>query len=300
MEEAVMIDLDRVYCEVDDFNKVFEPDWKEQLLQAGETKRCKDSTLSQSEVMTIIIGFHSSNFRTFKHDYTGYVMKHLRGAFPRLVSYTRFVELMRSALIPLCVYLHTRQGQVSGISFIDSTPIIVCHPKRAHGHRLLKKLAQWGKNSVGWFYGFKLHLIINDEGELLAVKLTPAHIDDRVPVPEMTQALFGKLFGDKGYISQKLFEELLERGVQLITKLKKNMKNKRLPLMDKLLTRKRSIIETVNDQLKNISQIEHARHRSIANFMVNWVAGLIAYTYQDKKPSLNIRLDPSDQLPILA
>jgi hypothetical protein len=201
-------------------------------------------------------------------------------------------------LIPLCSYLHTRQGQVSGISFIDSTPISVCHPKRAHAHQLFKKLAKWGKNSVGWFYGFKLHLIINDEGELLVIKLTPANLDDRVPVPEMTPALFGKLFGDKGYISQKLFEWLFERGVRLITKLKKNMRNKLLPLMDKLLTRKRAIIETVNDQLKNISQIEHSRHRSVANFMVNLVAGLIAYTYRDKKPSLNLRFNSPNQLPV--
>ena len=144
-----------------------------------------------------------------------------------------------------------------------------------------------------------MHLIINDEGELLAVKLTLANVDDRVPVPEMTRSLFGKLFGDKGYISQQLFELLFERGVQLITKLKKKMKNKLLPLMDKLLTRKRALIETVNDQLKNISQIEHTRHRSVFNFMVNLIAGLIAYTYQDKKPSLNLRVNPVDQLPIL-
>ena len=294
-----MIDLDPVFCDIDDFNAEFEPQWKEQLLKRGEVKRCKDTSLSLSEVMTIIIAFHSSNFRTFKHFYTGYVLKQLRGAFPRLVSYTRMVELMPSALIPLCSYLHTRRGQVSGISFIDSTPIIVCHPKRARSHKLFAELAKWGKNSVGWFYGFKLHLIINDDGELLAIKLTLANVDDRVPVPEMTQSLFGKLFGDKGYISQALFELLFGRGVQLITKLKKNMKNKLLPLMDKLLTRKRALIETVNDQLKNISQIEHTRHRSVANFMVNLIAGLIAYTYQDKKPSLNLRVKPSDQLPIL-
>ncbi len=144
-----------------------------------------------------------------------------------------------------------------------------------------------------------MHLIINHEGELLALKLTLANVDDRVPVPEMIQTLFGKLFGDKGSISQPLFELLFERGVQLITKLKKNMQNKLLPLMDKLLTRKRALIETLNDQLKNISQIEPTRHRSVFNFMVNLIAGLIAYTYQDKKPSLNLRANPSDQLPIL-
>lgn len=294
----MIIDLEKVFCEVDDFCQVFEPQWKQQLLQSGGIKRHKASSLSLSEVMTLIIAFHRSNYRTFKHYYTGYVAKYWRGAFPMLVSYTRFVELMGTALIPLCSYLHTRKGQISGICFIDSTPIIVCHRKRAHTHKLFNKGAHWGKNSMGWFYGFKLHLIINDEGERLAFKLTPANVDDRQPVPEMTRGMFGKLFGDKGYISQQLFALLFDRGLQLVTKLKKNMKNKLLPLFDKILTRKRALIETVNDQLKNISQIEHTRHRSIANFMVNLVAALIAYTYQDKKPSLNLRCHSEQSLPI--
>lgn len=292
------MDLERIFCEVDDFCQAFEPQWNQQLLHSGEIKRQKASSLSLSEVMTLIIAFHRSNYRTFKHYYTGYVTKYWRGAFPTLVSYTRFVELMGSALIPLCRYLHTRKGQVSGISFIDSTPIIVCHRKRAPTHQLFKKKSRWGKNAMGWFYGFKLHLIINDEGELLAFKLTPANVDDRQPVPEMTRGLFGKLFGDKGYISQPLFDLLFDQGLQLVTRLKKNMKNKLLPVFDKILTRKRALIETVNDQLKNISQIEHTRHRSIANFMVNLVAALIAYTYQDKKPSLHLRFHSKQSLPI--
>ena len=151
---------------------------------------------------------------------------------------------------------------------------------------------------MGWFYGFKLHLIVNECGELLAVKVTPANVDDREPVPDMTAGIFGKLFGDKGYISQQLFDLLFERGLQLITKLKKNMKNKLMPLMDKILLRKRAIIETINDQLKNISQIEHTRHRSIAGFMVNLLGGLIAYTYHDKKPSLSINTTGISTLPI--
>ena len=145
-----------------------------------------------------------------------------------------------------------------------------------------------GKNSVGWHYGFKLHLIINDRGELLAFKLTSGNTDDRKPVPDLTKDLIGKLFGDRGYISQELFEELYDRGLQLITRYKKNMKQKLVKLIDKILLRKRSLIETVNDQLKNISQIEHSRHRSVWNFLVNLFAGLIAYTYLPKKPHLDL------------
>jgi hypothetical protein len=141
---------------------------------------------------------------------------------------------------------------------------------------------------MGWFYGFKLHLVVNDRGELLAFQLTPGNVDDRRPVPQLAKALCGKLFGDKGYISKRLFQTLFEEGLQLITPIRKNMGNRLLPLFDKLLLRKRALIETVNDQLKNISQIEHTRHRSVANFMVNWVSGLIAYTHQPLKPSLNL------------
>ena len=146
---------------------------------------------------------------------------------------------------------------------------------------------------MGWFYGFKLHLIVNERGELLTFRLTPGNVDDRHPVPRLVRELFGKLFGDKGYLSQSLFEMLFESGIELITNVRKNMNNRLMPLTDKLLLRKRAIIETINDQLKNISQIEHTRHRSVANFLVNLVAGLIAYCHQPKKPSLNL-VPPSE------
>ena len=122
---------------------------------------------------------------------------------------------------------------------------------------------------------------------MLAVKLTKANVDDRAPVENITKNISGTLFGDKGYISEKLSNNLLKRGLKLITGIRKNMKNKLISIKDKLLLRKRSIIETINDQIKNISQIEHSRHRSIWNFFVNLLAGLTAYTYQPKKPSIN-------------
>lgn len=294
------IDLDQIFCEVDDFYQVFEQIAQPELLPLLEVQQVdmRGFSLSPSEIMTLMIAFHLSNYRTFKHFYTQHVQRYWREAFPGLVSYPRFIALQPYLLIPLCAYLNSRKGRVTGIAFIDSTPLIVCHNRRIHSHRVFKQLAKRGKNSVGWFYGFKLHLIVNDCGELLAVKLTPANGDDREPVPAMTHGIIGKLFGDKGYISQKLFDELFERGLQLITKLKKNMKNKLMPLRDKLLLRKRSIIETINDQLKNISQIEHTRHRSIAGFLVNLLGGLIAYTYRDKKPSLSINTTGISTLPI--
>ena len=280
-----------IFCEIDDFCKSFEKQWIKQLISDGKIKRLAQSTLSMSEVMTIVVWFHRSGYRTFKWYYKNYVCNQLKGEFPNLVSYSRFVELMPDVLTPLCVYLHTRRGKVTGVSFIDSITIAVCKNQRIPSHKVFRDIAHRGKNSVGWFYGFKLHLIINDRGEFLAFRLTPGNIDDRKPVPQLSKEIFGKLFGDKGYISQELFDQLLARGVQLITKIKSNMKNRLMSVMDKLILRKRAVIETVADQLKNISQIEHSRHRSIANFMVNIVTALIAYTYQPNKPSIALNIN---------
>lgn len=249
--------------------------------------------------MTIVVNFHQSGYRTFKDYYRRYVQRHLRWAFPQIVRYTRFVEVMAQALVPLCAYFQTRKGRSEGIAFIDSTLLAVCHPKRARRHKVFAGLARWGRNSLGWCYGFKLHLLINDLGELLACRLTVAHVEDRVPVPALVAKVKGNVFGDRGYISQALFEALFAPGIQLITKLRKDMKNKLLPLMDKLLLRNRALIETVNDQLKNLSQIEHSRHRSVTNFLVNLVAGLIAYPHQPKKPSLHLRMPQDTSVPML-
>lgn len=279
-----------VFCDVDDFCKVFEPLWQQKLLAVLPRQRQRHSGLCLSEVMTIIIGFHLSSYRHFKAYYQQEVARHQRADFPGLVSYNRFVELMPGALVPLCVYLRTRFGECSGISFIDSTKLAVCHNRRIWSHQVMAELAARGKTSVDWFYGFKVHLVTNDCGELLAVKITPGNTDDREPVPDLVADLFGKLFGDRGYISQPLFEQLYADGLQLITKLRKKMKERLMPIFDKLLLRKRSICETVIDQLKNISQIEHTRHRSVFNFFVNLLAGLVAYTFREKKPSLNLRL----------
>ncbi len=283
-----------IFCDIDDFCLLFEPLWKRQLLETRQRDRA--SALCLSEVMTIIVLFHASSYRNFKAYYTEYVLKHMGWAFPRLTSYNRFVELMQGALVPLCGYLQSRKGQCSGISFIDSTCLKVCHNRRIHSHKVFAGCAKRGKTSVDWFFGFKLHLVINDCGELLALRLTPGNVDDRRPVPELVKGLFGKLFGDKGYVSQPLFETLYDEGVRLVTKLKRKMKNRLMPLLDKIMLRKRAIVESVMDQLKNISQIEHSRHRSVANCFVNLVAGLIAYTWREKKPSLNIRVKEQLQL----
>lgn len=224
--------------------------WERKLLADGSKKRCRAGQLSISEMMTIIIYFHQSRYRNFKAYYTEHVCQQLNAEFPNLVTYERFVILMPSALGPLSAYLKSLYGRCTGISFIDLTALEVCDNHRIHNHKVFEGFAEHGKGSMGWFYGLKLHLVINDCGEILACQLTPGNIDDRKPVLALCKSLFGKLIADRGYISHSLFEQLLETfKVQLITRLKKNMKNRLMPLVDKLLLRKRAIIESVIDQL---------------------------------------------------
>ena len=283
-----MLDFTTLFVDVDDCWKNFEKMYAAHLIEDGVRKRRRESKLSISEIMTILISFQTSSYRTFKAFYQ-YVQAHHQPDFPGLVSYDRFVSLIPRAVVPLFVYLQMRGlDSPIGLSFIDSTALKVCHNKRIRRNRVFEGIAQRGKSTMGWFFGFKLHLVINERGGLLGYRLTAGHVDDRQVVEPMTEGLFGKLFGDKGYVSQSLFEKLLGKGLKLITGLRKNMKCRLMEWEDKILLRKRSLIETVNDTLKNVCQIEHSRHRSPINFLAHLISGLIAYTRLPKKPSLKI------------
>jgi len=242
--------ITEIFCIVDEFCKEFDQLVDKHLL-GNPSKR--PSTMSKSEVITITILFQLSGFRTFKHFYIYYLQKHMRNDFPNTVSYNRFTELMQQSLMPMTLFLKTCcLGDCTGISFVDSTPIRVCKPKRIKNNKVFKGIATTGKSTMGWFHGFKLHIVIND----------------------------------KGYIGKDLMQILFTDGLHLITHIKNNMKNSLMTMSDKILLRKRSVIETVNDELKNICQIEHSRHRSFTNFLSNIVAGLIAYSFLPKKPSI--------------
>jgi hypothetical protein len=221
--------------------------------------------------------------------------------FPNTVSYNRFLELMQGVLLPMTIFAKTCcLGNCTGISFVDSTPIRVCKNKRISRNKVFKGIATTGKSTMGWFHGFKLHIIINDKGVLLSFAVTQANVDDREPLNNegFLKNIFGKLFGDKGYISEKLQQLLFVDGIQLITSIRNNMKNSLMEMSDKILLRKRSIIETVNDELKNICQVEHSRHRSVANFLTNLIAGVIAYHFLPKKPSLKYETIKTNQLAV--
>lgn len=288
-----------IYFIIDDFFKEFDTIIREHSLENPKTKkRNRKFTMSESEVMTILLSFHFGAFKNLKSFYVFYVQKHMQKDFPTTVSYNRFVELQRRVCIPLAVFVKMMcLGKCTGISFIDSTPLRSCHIKREKQHKTFKGVAEKGQCSIGWFYGFKLHLIINDKGEILDFILTPGNVDDREPLKSMDlhKRIFGKLFGDKGYISKDLFEQLFVDGVHLITKLRKNMKNALMLLQDRIMLRKRALIESVNDELKNMCQIEHTRHRSFDNFVINILAALAAYSFFPKKPSINTNTDIIDE-----
>ena len=288
--------ITEIFCLVDEFCKEYDQIVENHLL-GNPSKR--PSTMSKSEVITIMILFQLSGFRTFKHFYIFYVQKHMKNDFPKTVSYNRFTELMQQSLMPMTLFLKTCcLGDCTGISFVDSTPIRVCKAKRIRNNKVFKDLATTGKSTMGWFHGFKLHIVINDKGEILNFTITQANVDDRAPLKKkrFLDKIFGKLFADKGYIGKELMQTLFVDGVHLITNIKNNMKNSLMTMSDKIMLRKRSIIETVNDELKNICQIEHSRHRSFGNFITNIIAGLIAYSFLPKKPSIKYQANKSDQL----
>ena len=287
-----------IFCIVDEFCKNFEESTSSFLIGNKPKRKPRMST---SEVITIYMMFHLSGFRCFKHFYIFYVQKHLQNEFPNTVSYNRFVELMQSVIMPMTIFAKTCcLGSCTGISFIDSTPIRVCKNKRITRNKVFKDIATTGKSTMGWFHGFKLHIVINDKGELLSFAVTQANVDDREPLKNegFLNQIFGKLFADKGYISEKLQKLLFVDGIELITSIRNNMKNSLMLMSDKILLRKRSVIETVNDELKNICQVEHSRHRSVGNFITNLIAGIIAYHFLPKKPSIKFETLKTNQLAI--
>ena len=291
-----------LFCEIDDFFLAYEK-WKATECLPETTRverRGRPRQLHPSEVMTILIAFHQSNYRTFKHFYLKHVCVYWQAEFPDLVRYTRFVQLKQEVLTLLTEYLSATFGECSGISFVDSTRLRVSDNKRISSHKVFAGRAERGKTSMGWFYGFKLHLIITDSGGLLDVALTPGNTDDRKPLWRVSERdLHGSLYADRGYISKDLREKFRKQEVNLVYKVRRNMDPLDLSVCDEVLLKKRMLIESVIGVIKTQTQIEHSRHRSFENFQVNVAAALIAYQLSENKPSLNFdELQQSKDLPM--
>ncbi len=271
-----------LFCCIDDFAKTFE-DWeKHRLIDTGR-QRLRSGKLSLSEMLFIMVLFHGSAYKDFKHFWLYGVEIEYRDCFGDLPSYGRFVTLMPRLLVPFCVLLHCFRGEETGLYFADSTKLAVCHNARISRNKVFKGLAKRGRSTMGWFFGFKLHMVINSKGQVMAVKITAGNTDDRKPFEAMVAELDGKMFADKGYISKALFRRLWQRGLHLITGIRRNMKNYLLPLLDKILLRKRFIIETLFDKLKSGMGLEHTRHRSPTNAFVHVLSCVVAYVLAQPK-----------------
>jgi len=282
------IDITALYCCLDDFCKVFEQ-WEAHRLIPSEQTRQRTGKLSRSEMLFIMVLFHLSPYKHFKAFYLYGIGCQHRGCFSDLPHYDRFVSLMPRLFVPLMVLLHSLSGEQSGVSFADSTKLAVCHNRRIDRHKVFDGLATRAKTSVGWFYGLKLHVVINHKGQIMALRITPGNTADSTVLNEMTQHLTGKLYADKGYIGRELFTKLWQRGLHLITGIRRNMRNYLMPLGDKLMLRKRFVIETVFDILKCEMGLEHSRHRSPVNAMVHVLSCLVAYAFRPGKPSISLR-----------
>ena len=293
-----------LFCEIHDFFMRYETHLSTHgLPDTPPEPRGRPRRLHPSEVMTILIAFHQSNYRTFKHFYQKHVCVYYRAEFPQLVSYSRFVQLKKEVLRLLTFYLSTHAGTCSGISFVDSTRLRVCDNKRISSHKVFAgKVSARGKTSMGnRFYGFKLHLIINDTGDILDVALTPGNSDDRRPLWGLNPdtPLHGSLYGDRGYISQDLREKLRKQGINLVYKVRRNMDPLDVSVSDEVLLKKRTLVESVIKALKTRTVLEHSRHRSFENFYVNVFAALIAYQLSENKPALNFdELQQSQDVPM--
>ena len=293
-----MAPIEEIFCEIDDFCKAFFPQFERGLLPSDNSKRRRALLMSASEIMTIVILFHLSHYRDFKNFYLDCVARRMRDCFPKLLSYSRFVEVQGRVFPALCAFMKAKAGHQTGLYYVDSTPLAVCRNQRINQHRTFEGIAQRGKSSTGWFYGFKLHLVINTRGEPMAFCLTPGNTDDRHPVPGLFRELKGLAAGDKGYISKKMAAELARAGIRFITKTRRNMKPVRHSAFEKFFLAKRAVAETVIGQLKEVCQIEHSRHRKPDNFLINVLAALAAYMFKPCKPSINLRaIEMADLIP---
>jgi hypothetical protein len=281
------VSITALFCCLDDFARLYEQCVRHRTL-ASEGRRCRAGKLTLGEMLFIMVLFHLSPFKTFKAFWQYGIEQRYRSCFAELPSYGRFVSLMPRLMLPLCVLMHSLKGEETGLYVVDSTKISVCHNARIGRNKVFARLAARGKTTTGWFYGLKLHLVMNHKGEIIAIKITPGNTDDRAPLGALAAGLTGKLLADKGYINQELFAKLWSQGLHLITGIRKNMRNYLMPIIDKLLLRKRFIIETLFDKLKSEMGLEHTRHRSPINAFVHILSCLAAYTLGKRKIAVKL------------
>lgn len=282
-----------IFCKIDDMTIIFKDFEAKNCLFNSDYIPTRKPQLADSEIITILVLYHQSGYKTFKDFYTRFVLRALKSYFPKIVSYDRFLTLMKRVFMTIMGIIQFLCLNMSrnGLYFVDATKLPVCHNRRIKRNRVFDGIARSGKTSMGWFFGFKLHLVCNELGELVSFKITSGNIADNnhETLKFLFKSIQGKVFGDKGYLT-KLKEYFLEKGLNVIARYKdkmyKKLKNNLAPKEDFLFASKRGIIETINDILKNNCDIWHTRHRSPVNAIIHLIAGLIAYQLRDKKPTI--------------
>jgi hypothetical protein len=292
LDESKQNTVVQIFVDVDDFCKAYDCHLSAGRLEPLAGHRPGPAPgLSDSEIMTLLIFYHHSGYKCFQYYYEECVLGELRSFFPRALSYQRFVELIPRVAVPLYLFCQwcCWRAQKTGIYFADSKKLPVCDNRRIHSNRVFKGLAGRGKSSTGWFYGLKLHLVVNNLGQIVHFMFTAANVSDNAKgvLDKLLDGLKGKCFADKGYLT-KFFDTFLQQGIQLVTRIRKNMKNALMQLSDKYWLRKRAVIESINDLLMSVFDIDHTRHRSPWNAIVHAIAGLCAYDYYQHKPSVFI------------
>jgi hypothetical protein len=291
-KEEILIQM---YLDMDDFLKAkYEHEQKNRIAPVISARYKPQMSLSKSEIMAILSFYHWSGYKCFQYYYKEMALKELTTYFPKMVSYNRFVELIPRVAQEMYLFgqlqsLHTIQ---TGIFFVDSKKLPICENRRIPSNKVFKGVAARGKSSTGWFYGLKLHLVINNLGAINSFLITPANFSDnnKAVLDVLFNGLKGKCFGDKGYIST-FFDYFYQNGLQIVTKVRKNMKNALVQMYDKIWLRKRAIIESVNDLLMSVLDIDHTRHRSPWNSIVHIIGGVIAYHYYPEKPRVFIPME---------
>jgi hypothetical protein len=274
-------DITKIYYFVDEFCKIYN-DWNKHKLLPSKKLRNRACKLTLSEMLTIMICYHLSGYKCFKYFYQSDICIKQKKSFKEIVCYARFVQLMPTLIVPLYLMIHMLRGEKTGVYFIDATTLPICHNKRISRNKVFAGIAERGKSTMGWFFGFKLHVVINNKGQIMAIKISKGNVDDRVFVEDLTKDLTGLLAADKGYLSKKLFQQLYNRGLKLLTGIRKTMKNILMPLNEKFILRKRFLIETKFDLLKNIFNLSHSRHRSALNFFTNTLSAIVALQLSTK------------------
>jgi hypothetical protein len=276
--------LVEIFIVCDDFCKEFE----HYSMSQGQQRPPKERQMSDSELMSILIFYHHSGFRCFKYYYQQVILKAMGSYWKKPYAYEAFVAQIPRVNFVLFAFLSAaRLATTTEANYIDSTPLVVTHNRRKQSNRTFKHLARTGKTSTGWFFGFKLHAVINQKGQLVVFHITAANVADNNHdlLEKLTGRLKGFLYGDKGYLTG-LATQFKERGLELITHYRKKMGHRYLTLKQAYYLKHRGLIETVFDCLKNLCDLEHSRHRSPLNFCVNIWSALIAYTFFEQTPSI--------------